>query len=153
MISQICSSLSAFNRCDYYFTDVMNAKLSNALGGRALELQFPIGACVYNDGLVVCNSGDNKVLHFQYKNDGSISNKTYIQVSRSPWYSHETWILKLITICQSPKAILICYLLHHLKVILTLRIFILDFFTAHIVTNKESESVYCYHHTIHVFFD
>ena len=62
----------------------MNAKLSNALGGRALELQFPIGACVYNDGLVVCNSGDNKVLHFQYKNDGSISNKTYIQVSRSP---------------------------------------------------------------------
>ena len=65
-------------RSDYYFTDVMNAKLSNALGGRALELQFPIGACVYNDGLVVCNSGDNKVLHFQYKNDGSISNKTYI---------------------------------------------------------------------------
>lgn len=62
-------------------TEVMHAKLSNAVGGRVLDLKFPIGACVYNDGLVVCNSGDNTVLYFQYKNDGSIPNKTYIQVS------------------------------------------------------------------------
>lgn len=60
----------------------LRAKLSATLKGQAIGLDFPIGACVYEDGLIVCNCrGNSTVCHIRYTEEGRMLKKTVLKVS------------------------------------------------------------------------
>ncbi|XP_067929432.1 uncharacterized protein [Watersipora subatra] len=59
---------------------VLNASLNTLLGAPSLKLYFPIGVCPYDDGLVVCNSGDNTVLFIRHSSEGQVFNVLQLNV-------------------------------------------------------------------------